>query len=132
WGGLPRLFRHTPPPILAGLGQLRAERAAWRAAKRVPAYRALLEHEAVDPDDLFPLGMLDRLPETEKRNYIDVYGLLERCVDGRVPYPGTTIDESSGSTGTPYNWIRGRRETEGGPRHTVFFRPPALAAGPRA
>jgi phenylacetate-coenzyme A ligase PaaK-like adenylate-forming protein len=130
YGWLTRLFRHTPPPILAGLGQLRAERAAWRAAKRVPAYRALLEHEAVDPDDLFPLGILDRLPETEKRNYIDVYGLLERCVDGRVPYPGTTIDESSGSTGTPYNWIRGRREREVAHRNISFFARYAFGTDP--
>ena len=101
YGWLTLLFKRTPPPILAGLGQLRAERAAWRAAKRVPAYRDFLEHVAVDPDDLFPLGILERLPETEKKNYIDVYGLMERCVGGNVPYPGTTIDESSGSTGTP-------------------------------
>ena len=43
-----------------------------QAAKRVPAYRDFLEHVAVDPDDLFPLGILERLPETEKKGYIDV------------------------------------------------------------
>jgi phenylacetate-CoA ligase len=121
YGWLTELFKRTPPPILAGLGQLRAERAAWRAAKRVPAYRDFLEHQAVDPDDLFPLGILRRLPETEKKNYIDAYGLMERCVDGAVPFPGTTIDESSGSTGTPYNWIRGRREREVAHRNISFF-----------
>jgi phenylacetate-CoA ligase len=121
YGWLTQLFRRTPPRILAGLGQLRAERAAWRAAKRVPAYRDLLERQGVDPDELFPLGILSRLPETEKRNYIDVYGLMERCVDGWVAFPGTTIDESSGSTGTPYNWIRGRREREVAHRNISFF-----------
>ena len=30
----------------SGLGQLRAERAAWRAAKGVPAYRDYLEEHA--------------------------------------------------------------------------------------
>lgn len=130
YGWLTRLFKHTPPPILAGLGQLRAERAAWRAAKRVPAYRAFLDQHAVDPDDLFPLGILSRLPETEKRNYIDVYGLIERCVDGSVPFPGTTIDESSGSTGTPYNWIRGRREREVAHRNISFFARYAFGSAP--
>jgi phenylacetate-CoA ligase len=130
YGWLTQLFKRTPPQILAGLGQLRAERAAWRAAKRVPAYRAFLDHDAVDPDDLFPLGILGRLPETEKKNYIDVYGLLERCVDGSVPYPGTTIDESSGSTGTPYNWIRGRREREVAHRNISFFARYAFGDGP--
>lgn len=121
YGWLTQLFKRTPPRILAGLGQLRAERASWRAAKRVPAYRDFLEEAAVDPDDLFPLGILGRLPETEKRNYIDRYGMMERCVGGSVPYPGTTIDESSGSTGTPYNWIRGRREREVAHRNISFF-----------
>ena len=101
YGWLTLLFKRTPPPILAGLGQLRAERAAWRAAKRVPAYRDFLEHVAVDPDDLFPLGILERLPETEK-NYIDVYGLMERCVGGQRPVPGHDDRWSSGSTGTPW------------------------------
>ena len=76
YGWLTQLFKRTPPPILAGLGQLRAERAAWRAAKRVPAYRDFLEQHAVDPDDLFPFGILRRLPETEKQNYIDRYARL--------------------------------------------------------
>jgi phenylacetate-CoA ligase len=130
YGWLTQLFRRTPPRILSSLGQLRAERAAWRAAKRVPAYRAFLEREAVDPDDLFPLGILGRLPETEKRNYVDAYGLMERCVDGRVPFPGTTIDESSGSTGTPYNWIRGRREREVAHRNISFFARYAFGSEP--
>ena len=130
YGWLTQLFRRTPPRLLAGLGQLRAERASWRAAKRVPAYRDFLEQAAVDPDDLFPFGILGRLPETEKRNYIDCYGLMERCVGGGVPYPGTTIDESSGSTGTPYNWIRGRREREVAHRNISFFARYAFGEGP--
>jgi phenylacetate-CoA ligase len=130
YGWLTQLFKRTPPRLLSGLGQLRAERASWRAAKRVPAYRDFLEQAAVDPDDLFPFGILGRLPETEKRNYIDRYGLMERCVGGSVPYPGTTIDESSGSTGTPYNWIRGRREREVAHRNISFFARYAFGGGP--
>ena len=130
YGWLTQLFRRTPPRLLAGLGQLRAERASWRAAKRVPAYRDFLKQAAVDPDDLFPFGILGRLPETDKRNYIDRYGLMERCVGGGVPYPGTTIDESSGSTGTPYNWIRGRREREVAHRNISFFARYAFGEGP--
>ena len=130
YGWLTQLFRRTPPRLLAGLGQLRAERASWRAAKRVPAYRDFLEQAAVDSDDLFPFGILGRLPETDKRNYIDRYGLMERCVGGGVPYPGTTIDESSGSTGTPYNWIRGRREREVAHRNISFFARYAFGEGP--
>ena len=54
YGWLQALFRWTPARILAGLGQLRAERAAWRAAKNVPAYRQFLADSGVAADDLFP------------------------------------------------------------------------------
>src|SRR3954452_12778526 len=50
YGWLRGLFRNTPPPILRGLGQLRAERAAWRAIRGVPAYRPFLAERGVDPD----------------------------------------------------------------------------------
>jgi phenylacetate-coenzyme A ligase PaaK-like adenylate-forming protein len=121
YGWLKSLFELTPAPILRGLGQLRAERAAWRAAHSVPAYRQFLNDGGIDPDGLFPLGILNRLPETDKKTYVDRFGMLERCVNGAVPYPGTTIDESSGSTGTPYNWIRGRKEREVAHRNIGFF-----------
>ena len=47
--------------------------------------------------------------------------MLERCVGGKVPFAGTTIDESSGSTGMPYDWIRGSRERLVAHRNIGFF-----------
>lgn len=130
YGWLKTLFSVTPAPVLRGIGQLRAERAAWRATRRVPAYRAFLESAGVDVGGLFPLGILGRLPETDKASYVDRYGMLERCIRGDLPYPGTTIDESSGSTGTPYNWIRGRREREVAHRNIGFFARYAFGTAP--
>ncbi len=121
YGWLRALFDVAPPRILVGIGRLRAERAAWRAARQVPAYRRFLQDAAIDPDVLVPLGILGRLPETDKRSYVDRFAMLERCVGGRVPYVGTTIDESSGSTGTPYDWIRGSRERMVAHRNIGFF-----------
>jgi len=130
YGWLRLLFRITPPRILAAIGRLRAERAAWRATRQVPAYRRFLVDAGLDPDALVPLGILDRLPETDKPSYVDRFGLLERCVGGRVPYPGTTIDESSGSTGAPYDWIRGTRERAVAHRNIGFFARYAFGAEP--
>ena len=121
YGWLKTLFNATPAPVLNGIGRLRAERAAWRATRSVPAYGRYLRESNVDVDGLFPLGILDHLPETDKASYVDRYGIMERCVGGVVAYPGTTIDESSGSTGTPYNWIRSRREREVAHRNIGFF-----------
>ena len=130
YGWLKALFERTPGRILAGVGQLRAERAAWRAMRTVPAYGRFLEDAGLDADSLFPLGILRHLPETDKLTYVNRFGLLDRCVDGAVPFPGTTIDESSGSTGTPYNWIRGRREREVAHRNIGFFARYAFGTAP--
>ena len=130
YGWLKALFIVTPAPLMRGIGRLRAERAAWRATRRVPAYGRFLRETGVEVAGLFPLGILDRLPETDKASYVDRFGLIERCVGGAVPYSGTTIDESSGSTGTPYNWIRGRKERDVAHRNISFFARYSFGSGP--
>jgi phenylacetate-CoA ligase len=121
YGWLKALFDNAPPGPLAMTGRLRAERAAWRAVRRVPAYRAYLLAQGVLVDRLVPAGILEKLPETDKRSYIDPYPMAERCLDGRIRFVGTTIDESSGSTGTPYNWIRSEAERHIAHRNISFF-----------
>ena len=118
---LKALFTYVPPRLLRFLGRLRAERAAFRAIRRVPAYRQLLHGQGIDASEAWPLGLLHILPETDKRSYIDPYSLEDRCVDGHFPFVGTTIDESSGSTGQPYDWIRGQRERSIAHRNIGFF-----------
>jgi phenylacetate-CoA ligase len=130
YGWLKALFIATPAPLMRSIGRLRAERAAWRATRRVPAYGRYLAESGVDAAGLFPLGILRHLPETDKKSYVDRYGLLDRCLGGAVPYPGTTIDESSGSTGTPYNWIRGRKERDVAHRNIGFFARYAFGTAP--
>ena len=121
YGWIRALFEYCPPAVLAMAGRMRAERAAWRAARRVPGYHRYLGERGVDVGSLVPAAIVDRLPETDKRSYIDRYSLVERCLDGRIPFRGTTIDESSGSTGTPYNWIRSERERHHAHRMISFF-----------
>ncbi len=121
YGWLKGLFDHAPPVPLAMTARLRAERAAWRAVRRVPGYRAYLREQGVSVERLVPAGILEKLPETDKRNYVDRYPLVERCLNGTIPFRGTTIDESSGSTGTPYNWIRSEAERHVAHRNISFF-----------
>ena len=114
-----RSFLETaPPPLTDALSQARALRAARLAAVRVPAYRDFLRRRGIDSSHI---GSLDQLPETDKRSYVDAYRLAERCLGGRIPLRGTTIDESSGSTGTPYNWVRSREERTHVRRMISFF-----------
>lgn len=99
-------FRVAPPRLIARIARLRAIRAAAQAQARVPAYRAFLEAGSPGRDGI---GRLD-LPAMDKANYIRAFPPELRCVDGRIPLRDTTTDESSGSTGTPYNWVRSLKE----------------------
>jgi phenylacetate-CoA ligase len=111
-------LERTPPAVSTALSASRALRTARETARRVPAYREHLLRHAIDPGRI---GSLAELPETDKASYIDPNPLPSRCLDGRIPLVGTTIDESSGSTGTPYNWVRGAAERDHVRRMIGFF-----------
>lgn len=96
WG-----FTHLYPAYLAWTSKIRERRAFFRAAREVPAYRKFLTLER---------GSRTNFPEMDKENYIKKYSIAERCVRGKVPTKQAMIDESSGSMGTPYNWIRSPEE----------------------
>ena len=95
------LFERLAPALLDWAGRWRARRAFYRAAREVPAYREFLASCG------FQGG---QPPQTDKENYVRRYATEQRCVGGRLPERDVTIDESSGSTGTPYNWVRSGRE----------------------
>lgn len=94
--------KNVPPHLVADVGRWRAARAALEARRRVPAYRKFLADAGVTDADVEAL----RLPETDKDNYIRRFNMDERCVGGALPTARVAIDESSGSTGIPYNWVR--------------------------
>ena len=102
YGAFMWTVRHASPDLLADLGRWRAVRAAFEARRRVPAYRRFLADAGATDADVAAL----RLPETDKDNYIRRFTIDERCVGGALPTSKVAIDESSGSTGLPYNWVR--------------------------
>src|SRR5918992_4799661 len=92
----------VPPRVLAGIGRWRAVRTAANAYRRVPAYRAFLDEHGVSEASFRAFA----LPAMDKDGYIRRFTIDERCVGGCLPARDAAIDESSGSTGTPYNWVR--------------------------
>ena len=56
------------------------------------------------------------IPATDKASYVTAYLMEARCIDGIIPQRGVLIDESSGSSGLPTNWIRGVAEREANAR----------------
>jgi len=87
-------------------GRRRARFAALRAWQTVPAYRDFLARAGHDRADV----AFERLPVMSKDAYVRAYPTEQRCAGGTYLAPGIAIDESSGSTGRPYNWVRGIHE----------------------
>lgn len=96
-------------------GLVAAVLTAARARPAVPAYRSATE--GLSPwRSAFEAGQLsaylDALPVLDKAGYIDRYPLARRCQGGELPAGGVELDESSGSSGQPYQWLRSRAELD--------------------
>jgi phenylacetate-CoA ligase len=93
WRRLVRRYR----PWMSRLARTHARATCRLAALSVPAYRDFLRGRK-------------GFPETSKKSYVMAYDETSRCRNGRLDLVGTMVDESSGSSGRPFNWVRGRRE----------------------
>lgn len=96
---------HSPllgPGSRGWLAGARARASFFNARRNVPAYRKFLESHG-QPS---PRRFAD-IPVMTKDGYIKKYPLEETLQGGRLPLRGAVIDESSGSTGKPSNWVRG-------------------------
>lgn len=101
------LLETVNPRLLDHLGKRFALAQARRAARGVPAYADLLSERGQNFEEL----RFEQLPYLSKENYVMAYPLAERCVGGSLPQDGG-IDESSGSTGTPIDWVHSRAEED--------------------
>ncbi len=108
-GGHYKIFRWflswAPSSLFNKWGRVLAWRAYNHALLTVPAYR---EYISVN-GDTNPKRFSD-ITETDKDSYIRIYKTEDRCVGGKIPLVDTVIDESSGSTGKAYNWVRSMAE----------------------
>ena len=112
YGSFLAIFKSLSPQVLEWVGKANARAAFFRAARRVPAYARFLAASR------YRRGAP---PETDKENYIKPYRTEDRCVEGRLPTRSVTIDESSGSTGTPYNWVRSDLERHQSHIYVSYF-----------
>jgi phenylacetate-CoA ligase len=103
------MLLHAPTlqPFLVRTGTMRAHALFLKARRRCPAYGMFLEAEGYQSNTVWKLT---EVPIMTKENYVKRYSLEERCYDGAIPRAGVVIDESSGSTGQPNNWVRSASE----------------------
>ena len=105
-----KLLRPGQADVLWRIGEWRAWLAFERAVEQVPAYRDFVREHGGDVTVRRWQPSFSRVPVTTKENYVRRYPVEERCVGGRLPMRGAVIDESSGTSGEPSNWVRGPEE----------------------
>jgi phenylacetate-CoA ligase len=116
WG-----FEHLSPRYMAWTSRIRARRVLYHAVRNVPAYAQFLENRAATGDNIL---------ETDKESYIKAFPTEARCLGKQLPAADTMIDESSGSTGTPFNWIRSLRERRDSHLFVSYFATYCFGAEP--
>ena len=102
WRVMARNYR----PWMARFARLHAWMTCQFAAIDVPAYGDFLRRNGWQ----FRWFELTSYPTTDKLSYVKAYSPEQRCRHGRFEIAGSVVDESSGSSGRPYNWVRSRRE----------------------
>ncbi|HJQ20552.1 MAG TPA: hypothetical protein VJ867_09410 [Gemmatimonadaceae bacterium] len=83
----------------------RAAAAFFNARRSVPAYREFLARHGATRVRRF-----EDIPPMDKANYILQWPIEMLCQGGVLPMRDAVIDESSGSSGTATNWVRGAAE----------------------
>jgi phenylacetate-CoA ligase len=93
------------------LGKIRAVRVYRRTIRNVPAYKDFIErHPHQGPKIAKGFASLNDVPEMDKASYVKRYSLVEKVQHGTLPKTGVMFDESSGSSGKPTSWVRGKKE----------------------
>lgn len=89
------------------ISKQRASSIANKARRKVPAYADYykkLGHKHIGA------SKFEVIPVTDKESFVKKYRIEDRAWRGKLPSKGLTVDESSGSTGNPTNWVRGWNE----------------------
>ncbi|MCD1286934.1 MULTISPECIES: phenylacetate--CoA ligase family protein [unclassified Brevibacterium] len=105
----PAIWRFTAKhyhPGLEPFAKLNAWMICQQASLDVPAYQDYLARTGFT----FRWWDLESYTPTSKDEFVRRYSEEHRCWGGRIDRVGTVVDESSGSSGTPFNWMRSKRE----------------------
>jgi hypothetical protein len=101
-----RLMARNYRPWMGRFARLHAWMTCQFAWLDVPAYGAHLQRGGWE----FRWFRLGSYPPTNKQNYVAAFPEEQRCRCGELEIEGSVVDESSGSSGRPFNWVRSRRE----------------------
>jgi phenylacetate-CoA ligase len=120
-GKLERDLDTKPEHFWLLAGQKKALTLFKAAAERVPAYKDFLKKHKVNYRKILTFAEFEKVPLTDKKNYISAYPLAARAWDGKLT-GSDLIASSSGTTGQPNYWPRGgAQELEAAVVHELFY-----------
>jgi len=99
------ILTHAPSVLIDKLSHKKAMYVFHSAAKRIPAYKDFLKKNAINPKKINSIKDFASVPYIDKKNFVKKYDYEQRCLDGTLPFAGN-IEESSGSTSKPTDWIK--------------------------
>ena len=83
---------------------------AWMTCQFAGDRRARVRRLPAPQRLAVPLVRAGVLPAHRQAGYVKAYPEEQRCRGGQIEIVGSVVDESSGSSGQPFNWVRSRRE----------------------
>ena len=103
-------------------GEERALKLFHTAALKIPAYKDFLWKHKIKHEKIKTIQDFQRVPFTDKKNYIRTYPLEKRCWDGNL-HSANILAMSSGTSGAPTFWARGGfQEFEAAVIHELLYR----------
>lgn len=100
------LLAYSDPDLMEKISEKKAMYMFKMAAQKIPAYQNFLSENEVKVKKIKSISDFNKvLPSTTKSNYIKKNKFESLCVGGQLPKTGI-IEESSGSSGHPTDWVK--------------------------
>ncbi len=110
YGMSKNLLAHSNPNLLELISERKALAMLYLVEREVPAYQRFLAERKINIGDIYSIGDFNTLlPETTKENYVKKNKIEALFRRGVLPTQGV-IEESSGSSGHPTDWIKSIKE----------------------
>ncbi|MBS3162503.1 hypothetical protein J4467_01135 [Candidatus Woesearchaeota archaeon] len=97
------VIENSSPNLLDSISKFKSLMIHRLAQRNVPAYKKFTKDKKYSD--------IQKVPVTDKENYIKMFSYESRCIDNKFPKTGN-IEESSGSSGLPTNWIHSLSEED--------------------
>jgi phenylacetate-CoA ligase len=106
------LLANVKPDLIEKISEKKALAVFKKASKNIPAYRRFLRDNNIKRMKIKNIDDFNHiLPPTTKENYVKKNRMIDLFMKGRLPKQGI-IEESSGSSGTPTNWVKSASESD--------------------